>query len=242
MNTFRIILLTIPFSLVACTTTDRYAINQSNPVKHEQADARIALGLSYIRQQQMPKAQYNLSLAIEHAPDYYKAQLALAYYFEQVNEPQQAQAIYHRAHKSHPNNGFVLNNYANYLCRHGDYMHAKTLLEQALATSAYPASVVTLENAALCSLKAGNQTQARHYFQRVFDHDPNRIDAALQLARLDIESGELSLARQRLLPIYRLQPQRRDTLTLLVELETQDNNRTMQQYYQSKLDSLKPSQ
>lgn len=242
MNTLRIILLTIPFSLSACATTDRYAVNQSTPVKHEQADARIALGLSYIRQRQMPKAQYNLSLAIEHAPDYYKAQLALAYYFEQVNEPLQAQALYHRALKIHPNNGYVLNNYASYLCRYGEYRQAQELLEQALATSAYPATVVTLENAALCSLKAGDQTQARHYFQRVFDHDPSRIDAALQLAKLDIESGELSLARQRLLPVYRLQPQHRDTLALLVELETHDNNQAMRQYYQSKLDRLRPSQ
>lgn len=175
------------------TVTD---IPDTNP--QAMADSRIDLGLGYLSQGNMNKARENLYRATRHAPDYARSQLALAHYLDQVGEPEKARHIYQQARRAHPENGDVLNNFGTFLCKHGDYLSADTLFNQALQRPDYNQPAATLENAALCADKSGNREQAIHYLVRSLDYDPSNASAWLTLTRMQLSVGNTDDARSTL--------------------------------------------
>ncbi|WP_136487530.1 type IV pilus biogenesis/stability protein PilW [Vibrio sp. H11] len=186
--------------LVGIITTAGCVTVTDIPDNHPQAmaDSRIDLGLGYLSQGNMNKARENLYRAARHAPDYARSQLALAHYLDQVGETEKARHVYLQARLDHPENGDVLNNFGTFLCKHGDYLSADTLFNQALQRPGYNQPAATLENAALCANKSGNQKQAIHYLDRSLDYDPSQASAWLALTRMQLAAGNTEDARNTL--------------------------------------------
>lgn len=224
--------------LVGCVTVD--ATNQSDPSFNptERAEARIALGIGYLEQGNMVKARENLEKALDHSPNYYRAQLSMAHYFEKVGETQSAERMYKTALKQHPRNGNVLNNFGTFLCKQGDYSSADKYFNAAIDQPYYYLISGSYENAAMCALKAGNNEQAKYYFTRTLDHDPYRANSILHLAKLEIEDGEYTQARIRLMKFHQSYGLQKPSLKLLINLEEQAGNPSLQQQYQAKLDKM----
>ena len=57
------------------------------------AEARMTLGLNYLKVGQWQRARDNLELALEYAPDYYRVQNAMAYYYQKVGEKDAAEKM-----------------------------------------------------------------------------------------------------------------------------------------------------
>ncbi len=79
-----------------CVTVDK-ADEMTKEEVIRAAEARITLGLSYLNAGDMMKARENLELAVQYAPDYYRSQTSLAYYYQQVEEDDLAEKAYKRA-------------------------------------------------------------------------------------------------------------------------------------------------
>ncbi|KLV02376.1 type IV pilus biogenesis/stability protein PilW [Photobacterium aphoticum] len=217
--------------MIGCVTVDDAGNAKQTVDKIEASEARIALGLSYLENGQWQRARDNLEIALEYAPKYYRAQNAMAYYYQQVDEPTQAEALYKQALRDSPKNGDVQNNYGTFLCAQGRYDEAISAFEKAIAQPYYYLTSASYENAALCSLKKGSESEARVYFDKALAYDPYRPMSMLQLAKLDIKDDNLKDARVRLFKFNKRYGYKADSLWLLIQLENQAGSQSMVEKY-----------
>jgi type IV pilus assembly protein PilF len=166
------------------------------------AESRIALGLGYLENGNMIRAHDNLQQALSHAPQYYRTQLSMAHYYETVGEIDKAESMYKRSLRQHTKNGNVLNNYGTFLCKKGEYEQADKMFTRAIEQPYYYLIPASYENAAFCALKSQHPERAKYYFERAIDHDPHRPKSILQLAKLEIDDGEYTDARIRLMRFH----------------------------------------
>ncbi|HDG1636517.1 TPA: type IV pilus biogenesis/stability protein PilW [Vibrio cholerae] len=225
-------------ALAGCVTVTETAGNATQSDPTEMAEARIALGLGYLENGSMIKARENLEKALQHAPDYYRSQLSMAHYYEAVGENDSARTMYRTALSKHPKNGNVLNNFGTFLCKQGEYDTADQYFRRAVEQPYYYLISASYENAGLCALKAGKTDNAREYFKRAIDHDPNRLLSILQLTKMEIEAGDYTPARLRLMDLNQRYGYQKASLTLLIELEKRAGNSALEQKYQTLLNSI----
>ncbi|ENM3738440.1 type IV pilus biogenesis/stability protein PilW [Vibrio cholerae] len=225
-------------ALAGCVTVTETAGNTAQSDPTEMAEARIALGLGYLENGSMIKARENLEKALQHAPDYYRSQLSMAHYYEAVGENDSARKMYRTALSKHPKNGNVLNNFGTFLCKQGEYDTADQYFRRAVEQPYYYLISASYENAGLCALKAGKTDNAREYFKRAIDHDPNRLLSILQLTKMEIEAGNYTPARLRLMDLNQRYGYQKASLTLLIELEKRAGNSALEQKYQTLLNSI----
>ncbi|EJL9412218.1 MULTISPECIES: type IV pilus biogenesis/stability protein PilW [Vibrio] len=225
-------------ALAGCVTVTETAGNTAQSDPTEMAEARIALGLGYLENGSMIKARENLEKALQHAPDYYRSQLSMAHYYEAVGENDSARKMYRTALSKHPKNGNVLNNFGTFLCKQGEYDTADQYFRRAVEQPYYYLISASYENAGLCALKAGKTDNAREYFKRAIDHDPNRLLSILQLTKMEIEAGDYTPARLRLMDLNQRYGYQKASLKLLIELEKRAGNSALEQKYQTLLNSL----
>ncbi|EGR3962787.1 type IV pilus biogenesis/stability protein PilW [Vibrio cholerae] len=225
-------------ALTGCVTVTETAGNATQSDPTEMAEARIALGLGYLENGSMIKARENLEKALQHAPDYYRSQLSMAHYYEAVGENDAARTMYRTALSKHPKNGNVLNNFGTFLCKQGEYDTADQYFRRAVEQPYYYLISASYENAGLCALKAGKTDNAREYFKRAIDHDPNRLLSILQLTKMEIEAGDYTPARLRLMDLNQRYGYQKASLKLLIELEKRAGNSALEQKYQTLLNSL----
>lgn len=224
--------------LLGCMMVEQQDSLQQNNDPIEKAESRITLGLGYLENGNMPKARENLEKALEHAPEYYRAMLAIAHYYDVVGEKDKALEAYEDALSEHEDNGQVLNNYGAFLCKIGDYRQADKYFNQAVEQPNYYLVAESYENAGLCAAKYGNFSKAKKYFSRAIDHDPQRFRSILQLSKLEIDSGEFSQARVRLLQFHQNHGYQKASLHLLANLERRAGNKRLEQKYLSLLKQL----
>ncbi|GGK44034.1 type IV pilus biogenesis/stability protein PilW [Aliivibrio fischeri] len=206
-----------------CVTVDK-ADEMTKEEVIRAAEARITLGLSYLNAGDMMKARENLELAVQYAPDYYRSQTSLAYYYQQVEEDDLAEKAYKRALRYSSKNGNVLNNYGVFLCKKGRYEEAQEKFTQAIDQPYYYLVSASYENAAMCALSSGDKVTAKTYFERSLAHDPNRIRSTLQLAKLNIDEGNYSEPRISLFKFNKKYGYKPVSLSLLIELEKKAGN------------------
>lgn len=162
------------------------------------ADARIELGLSYLKTGNTVRAKQNLDLALQYAPKYVRATSAIAYYYQQVLETEQAEDWYLRAIRLSPNDGNLLNDYGVFLCRQQRYQKAVQQFKQAIQQPGYSRVAVSYENAGLCTLKLEQWYRAEIYFTKSLQHQPHRYRSDIELVRLAIRFGQIDRAQYRL--------------------------------------------
>ncbi|NOI82481.1 type IV pilus biogenesis/stability protein PilW [Vibrio tubiashii] len=230
----RLIILVSTLILTGCMTSTQI----KNTDAQQRSEARIELGIGYMQKGDMRKARENLEQALIHSPNYYRAQLSIAHYYEQVGETQSAESFYKKALKRHPNNGDVLNNYGTFLCKQGEFTLADKYFNQAIQQQNYYLTSTSYENAALCAMKAQQTDQAISYFKRALDFEPDRVRSALTLAELEIRVGSLEKARLRLVRFHHKFGLHKPSLKLLIQLEQKAGNPNVAEEYKRKLDSL----
>nr|WP_196398940.1 type IV pilus biogenesis/stability protein PilW [Legionella saoudiensis] len=159
------------------------------PDLSQAAAYNVQLGLGYLKQGDRPRAKKKLLTALEQEPKSVDAHSAIAYYFEQTNEPVQAKKFYLKALSLAGNAGAQLNNYGAFLCRQGDYKQAELYFLKAAADLRYINTAGAYENAGLCALSANQAEQAKPYFMKALDQDPSRKVSFYELVKIEAKSG-----------------------------------------------------
>ncbi|GEM74524.1 type IV pilus biogenesis/stability protein PilW [Vibrio sagamiensis] len=218
------------------TVTDGQLQKVANPILL--SESRVNLGVGYLQQGNMIRAYQNFQQALVYAPNYYRAQLSMAHYYERVGDEHKASKMYQSALNKHYNNGHVLNNYATFLCKKNLYDAADTMFNKAIAQPDYSLVPNSYENAGLCALKAGKTEKAKYNFRRAIDHDPYRPVSLLQLAKLQLENEEYSSAQKSLSHFYQAFGTTKAYLELMVVLETALGNMVSAEEHQNHLDNL----
>ncbi|EJA7360882.1 type IV pilus biogenesis/stability protein PilW [Vibrio alginolyticus] len=232
------LILLSQFALVGCVTVkeDGSPVVKADPVA--MAESRIALGLGYLDGGNMIRAHDNLQQALNHASQYYRAQLSMAHYYETVGEDIKAEQMYKRSLRQHTKNGNVLNNYGTFLCKRGDFEKADQMFNRAIEQPYYYLIPASYENAAFCALKSQDKDKARYYFTRAIDHDPHRPKSILQLAKIEIDSGDYTEARIRLMRFNQMYGVKKPSLQLMIQLERAAGNEALEKKYQKQLEKF----
>ena len=178
------------------TTSSRPAPTPAS--EEEAANYNMQLGISYLRQGNLPAARDKLEKALEQEPGLATAHAALGVVFERLEDPAGAERHYRRAvdlDGSDPDN---LNALAVFTCsRKQRPEEALKLFDRAIAI---PLSVKTANrtmlytNAGTCA-KRVDLARSETYLRGALAQDPNFPDALYQLAEVSLERGNSLQAR-----------------------------------------------
>lgn len=167
------------FILVACNSTQ---------YNSEAGKARLNLALAYLEQNELVKAKQNLDKSLEHDPSNYNTHLALAYYYQKINNFTLADKEYHKALTYSEQAPTVLNNYGTFLCTEKKYTKAYEMFNKALESDkAYYNQGDTLHNIIICALEENNPEEYYQALTKLEKIDPNR---AKNLEHQIIASGK----------------------------------------------------
>ncbi|MFT4808586.1 MAG: type IV pilus assembly protein PilF [Paraglaciecola sp.] len=226
--------------LSACTSISNQNYGQ-NFDQIKASKTRVSLGLTYLKNGNFKQAKYNLDKALEFAPRSANANFAMAYYYQSVNELDQAEDAYQYAMDLDPRNANIANSYGAFLCQNGDYEKAKKYFLKAVNTSSYISSAETYENLALCSRSQGQPEDAIQYLRNAVNHQPGRANSLFLLARSLVEVEEWQEARvilRRYEKIAQISPQ---SLLMAMKIERGIGNDTAAEGYSDMLLRLYPN-
>jgi type IV pilus assembly protein PilF len=190
LKAFYFLFITLCICLQACVhngANENTALKKTNLSKA--ASYNVQLGLGYLKQGDRPRAKKKLLTALEQEPKSPDVNSAIAYYFEQTSEPEQAEKYYLKAMSLAAHAGAQLNNYGTFLCRKGDYKKAEYYFLKAVNDLQYLHTAGAYENAGLCALLAAEEGKAKLYFLKALNQDPARKMSFYELVKLEIKEG-----------------------------------------------------
>lgn len=163
--------------------------------RKQAADTNVQLGQGYLAQGRLDLARDKLQKALELDPRSVAGHTVSAVLFEQVGDGERARMHYRRASELAPESGDVLNNYAVFLCKHGEYPEADRLFARALADAFYKTPAVAYANRGACALSAGEVEAAEQHLREAVRIAPDMPDALYGLARTTFARGDFMRAR-----------------------------------------------
>lgn len=166
--------------------------------KAEAAKTRVSLGLTYLKNGNFSQAKFNLDKALEFDPRSGKANFAMAFYYQQVDEVERAHSYYKQAINYSSNDPDILNSYGAFLCKQGDYKQAKKFFLQSVDDKSYISTASTYENLAICSENQGEIEEAITYFNSALNHQPTRATSLLYLSQLYVQTERWEDAKKSL--------------------------------------------
>lgn len=162
----------------------------------EAARTRMSLGLNYLQRGDNTQAKYNLEKAKQLAPDMADIDNALAYYYEQVGELEQAEDSYRDALRKDSDNADTYNNFGAFLCQHQKYQQAEELLLAAINRPGYIRVADSYENLAFCALEQKDYVKYHQYLKQSLQHNSNRSSALYNMAVMEYAMGNLTEAKK----------------------------------------------
>jgi type IV pilus assembly protein PilF len=187
--------LLLAAGLAACVHTIDGVVGTKTSDK-DAAHANVQLGVAYMQQGQMALAKEKLERAAKQAPNSVEVHTSLAFLYERLDHPAQAEAEYERALRISPGNSDVANNYAVYLCRTGKVDKALKNFDMAAKDRLYSTPWAALTNAAVCLRSVQRAPEAVNYLERALQQRPNYSNAVFELADLQLELGSPGVAGQ----------------------------------------------
>ena len=151
-----------PFIFSACVSQSTIQdFNQQSAAK-----ARVELALGYLQQGNPQLAKINLDKALQHDKDYYLVHSALAHYYQQQGEIENAHREYETALK--------LNNQQGDL--HNNFEQAQQQFQLALNSPNYYHQADTFENMVLCAYSAKKMDIYQQALQKLRQTDSKRAE------------------------------------------------------------------
>lgn len=162
----------------------------------EAARTRMSLGLNYLQRGDMSQAKYNLEKAKQLAPDLSEIDNALAYYFQQVGELDQAEEAYRASLRKDSNNADTYNNFGSFLCQINKYTEAEELLQAAIKRPGYIRVADSYENLAFCALAQKDYVRYQQFLRQSLQHNSNRTSSLYNMAVIEYAMGNLAEAKK----------------------------------------------
>ncbi|WP_173237103.1 type IV pilus biogenesis/stability protein PilW [Legionella antarctica] len=191
LKAIRFLIIMTSLFLLAC---QHNKINQEQTSKKpdlgKAASFNVQLGLGYLKQGDRPRAKKKLITALKQEPRSADVNAAIAYYFEQTNELEQARKYYLKAISLSSNGGAQLNNYGTFLCRRGQYKKAETYFLNAVKDEQYVHTAGAYENAGLCAQAIPDLEKAKLYFTNALNQDPSRRVSLYELVKIESKEGK----------------------------------------------------
>jgi type IV pilus assembly protein PilF len=177
--------------LAACSSNAKKQTDKA----HEAAIYNVQLGLAYMNQGDLQRAQDKLDRALSQDPNSPDVHSARATLFARLGNKDKADTEFRSALRLAPHDPRVVNNYAVYLCQNGRHDEGVKRFLEAAQNPLYPTPEAAYTNAGVCLRAAKRDDEARANFMRALQLKANFDEAQFQLANLQFEHGELASAR-----------------------------------------------
>lgn len=196
---FSLVLLTLALTLLtigcASDTDKTQPVKLSEAPNQEAANYNLELGIAYLQQGDVAKAQRKLQLAEAQAPHWPPVLDGLGYFYETTGQVEKAKAYFLKALALSPRAGATNNNYGTFLCREKHYHEAIERFEKAASDPNYTNAAEAYENAGLCATLIPDRKLAYHYFHKAFERDSTRPLLLLKLAEEAYEQKHYQQAK-----------------------------------------------
>ena len=235
MNSSRVGLLVSALILVSCVTTDP----EGDRVKAIASDEDAAqyntqLGIDYLQRGKLDLAKEKLERALKQDPKLPQAHTAMALLHERLGENKSADKHYREALSLSSDPG-MHNNYAVFLCKHGDRDKAEEHFQQAVADPLYRTPEAALTNFGVCLMQDGEFERAEEYFRLALRTNPRFSDALWQMANVAYEQENHLQARAFLQRFAERASEGPASLWLGMLIETELGDETAVEDYQARL-------
>ena len=196
-RTFAIICMAaLTLGLTGCVTTHSGPLPQ--PASEElRLKAQLDLGRGYLSNRNFERAREPIERALKMNSRSLEGLLLLAAVEQGEGELELADRTYKRTLKIHPKNAQALTNYGGFLIRQDRIEEALPLLRTAVKDNTYYRRSQAFEYLGLAELAGEDRVAAQAAFERAVAIDPKQSRSALELADLNFQDGELSVATQR---------------------------------------------
>jgi type IV pilus assembly protein PilF len=180
-------------ALAACVTTGDLQRPKSDK---DAAIANVKLGVAYMQQNNLALAKEKLERAEKQDPKNLEVHTSLAFLYEKLEKPEEAEREYQAALKVSPGSADVANNYAVFLCRSGKVDAAIKMFDSAAQNKLYSTPWAADTNAAVCLRANKRGAEAVPYLERALALRPNYAEAVLELGDLQLELGHPDVAQK----------------------------------------------
>lgn len=187
MTRMRWAVLLLAASLGACGTQS---------VRNNEDAARIntQLGINYAQRAQYPMALDKLKRALSQDESLPSAHSAIAFVYQNMNEPAKAEKHYRRALELQPDDPALKNNFGAFLCSRSRADEAERLFLDAARNPQYGTPEAAWTNAGLC-MKAQDMEKAERYFREALKLQPDYREALAQMAGITFRQRDFLRTR-----------------------------------------------
>lgn len=220
--------------LTACVSTGPKAPKPAAETV-EGAVINVKLATGYIKRGEYEIALEKLKRALQFDPNYAMAHTVIGVLYGRIGDLDKAGTHYKRAVELSPNDGGVLNNYAQYLCQMKQYQKAYPYFKKAVEQPFYRTPASALSNAGRCSIDEGDLDSAEAYLRQAIQSAPGYPPALLSLARLMNLKGDYLKARAFLERFHASGQVTPNSLHLGYDIELELGDTKASEEYRSKL-------
>ncbi|GAB2180305.1 type IV pilus biogenesis/stability protein PilW [Denitratisoma sp. agr-D3] len=205
----RLFLIPLLALLAACTSTAPRQVVQPVSQQAVGSDVRnrarihTELGFAYYEAKNLVAALEEARVALDIDSGYALAYNLLGLINLELKDNAQAEDAFQRALSIAPGDPDISNNYGWFLCETGRYAKAMSYFETAMRNPLYGTPALTMNNAAQCAAKNGDEALAETFLQRALRLDPNNLRSLFLLADLNYRTGRIGEARLRLAEFHR---------------------------------------
>ena len=153
-------------------------------------DVYVKLAVAYMLEGQLDVALQKAKRALSVEPGNAEGHNVIALLYDRLGEKGLAESHFQRSLRLEPQNSYVLNAYASYLCQRERFDEADNYFLKALENPLYKTPEVALTNAGICAQRAGALDKAEAYLRRALTISPGFPAALMQMAQLSFRIGE----------------------------------------------------
>jgi type IV pilus assembly protein PilF len=188
------------------------------------ASYNLQLGTDYFQQGNLALAKEKLDRSLEQNPKNAQTYVVAGLLYDRLNESKKANEYFNKAVSLDPKDGDVMNTYAVFQCRKGNYAKGEQAAVSAATNPLYTTPEAAWYNAGSCALNAKQTTKAESYLRKAVVVKPNFAAALLQLAELEFDAGNLLPSRAFLERFLQASAPTASSLWLAVRLERASGN------------------
>lgn len=192
---------------------------KSEPDPQKAAEVNMQLGVEYLKRGQYDIALTRLTRSMEVNPDLPETHNAMGILSERLGRTEEARKYYEQAISLKPDDSDIQNNYAQFLCKQGEWNQAEVHFLKATENPLYKTPEIPYTNAGICAVRNKSYVRAETYLRKALQLNHNLPLALYQMASLNYETHNMVAARdflKRYLAIAKHTPQ---TLWLGIRVE-----------------------
>ena len=201
--------------LGACVTSSNSPFQSDKVSMKQAAQDNVALGIQYMKAGNRNAAMEKVQKAISEDPDSANAYTAEALIYNADGEPDKARDAYKTAMRKAPDDPEIKNNYAIFLCQHGQAKESIDYFITAANNPRYSTPDGAYANAGLCATLIPDLALAEQYFRKALVMNPNMPEPLFQLAEISYNQKKYLSARAFIQRFNSLVPASRPDVLLL---------------------------